>query len=291
MPMNPRLLRPTQNMHPEAADWANRVRTNGGTVSGSTLMAVSRFCRAIDAAVIRDRFVRLNLFCGNSDANLNAVRTPLYRGFSLSGTQFGGATDTNNAFQEADYAETGATGGLNGNGSTKRLLTGMDVFNAGLVEEDTHLSVYVPTAGSTSNGGWGAMGALNGAGTVALILHHAFAGGNLFFFSGTNNTGLNHTYSGAKVGHVLATRTGASTGAGYHRSVAMGGTPSFNNTGVFSSSNPGELAIFARQAGGSFAYDGRLAAYSVGRSFTATQAAAYNTAMEAFQAALGRNAA
>jgi hypothetical protein len=64
MPMNPRLLRPRSTIHPEAADWANRVRANGGSVSGSTLTAVSRFCASISAAGIRDRFYRLNLFCG-----------------------------------------------------------------------------------------------------------------------------------------------------------------------------------------------------------------------------------
>ena len=291
MTMNGRLLRPrASGTNADAASWASRVVANGGTVSTTTQKAVNTFCNAINAAGIRDRFYRLNLFCGNSDATLAAVRTPLYRGPSLSGTQFGNATDTNVSFVAGDYAETGSSGGLTGNGTSKRLNTGVDVFNAGLTEQDTHLSVYVPAAGSSGTGGWAAMGALNGAGTVALIMHHAFAGGNLLFFSGTHSTGLNHTYSGAKVGHVLATRTGSSTGAGYHRSVAMGGSPSFNNTGVFSASNPGEMSVFSRSSGGAFHYEGRLASYSFGRSFTASQAANYNTAIEQFQSALGRNA-
>jgi hypothetical protein len=60
----------------EAQDWVNRVYANGGTVSQSTASAVSTFCDAIEAAGIRDRFARLNLFCGDS---LNAALVPLYR--------------------------------------------------------------------------------------------------------------------------------------------------------------------------------------------------------------------
>ena len=79
MAMNPRLLRPTasRRLNPEAQDWINRVYANGGTVSQSTASAVSTMCDAIDAAGIRDRFYRLNLFCGD---NLNAALVPLYRG-------------------------------------------------------------------------------------------------------------------------------------------------------------------------------------------------------------------
>jgi len=110
MPMNPKLLRPRSTIHPEAADWANRVRANSGSVSGTTLNAVSKFCASISSAGIRDRFYRLNLFCGTG---LAACLMPLYRGPSLGGTQYGGTTDTNNGpFVSGDYTETGTSGGL-----------------------------------------------------------------------------------------------------------------------------------------------------------------------------------
>ena len=117
------------SLHPEAADWVARVVSNGGTVSASTAAAVNTFCRAIDAAGIRDKFYRLNLFCGGTSGTavgLNSALVPLYRGPSLGGTQYGGTTDTNtgNTFQVGDYAETGAGGGLTG-GSTKYLTTGL----------------------------------------------------------------------------------------------------------------------------------------------------------------------
>ena len=65
------------SLHPEAVAWRDAVVDNGGSVSGATLAAVSDFCNAIDAAGIRDRFYRLNLFAGTG---LNAALVPLYRG-------------------------------------------------------------------------------------------------------------------------------------------------------------------------------------------------------------------
>ena len=140
MGMNHRLMRPTQNIHPEAAAWAARVVANGATVSWSTLLAVSSFCRSISAAGIRDRFYRLNLFCGTG---LNACLVPLYRGPSLSGTQYGNTTDTNvGPFVSGDYNETGASGGLQGD-SNKYLSTGLQPFASGsAISQYGHLAIW-----------------------------------------------------------------------------------------------------------------------------------------------------
>lgn len=142
MGMSPRLLRPrATGFHPEAQAWRNAVIANGGTVSGSTLTAVNNFCRSIDAAGIRDRFVRLNLFCGSG---LSAALVPLYRGQSRTGTKFGGTIDTNNNFVSGDYAETGASAGLQSNGSTKFLNTGVKAND--LSQTDRHLSCVADTS-------------------------------------------------------------------------------------------------------------------------------------------------
>jgi hypothetical protein len=95
----------------DAQDWINRVYANGGTVSASTAAAVNQFCTDIENAPggsIRDRFYRLNLFCGS---NLNAALVPLYRGPSLGGAPLGNAIDTNNGpFATGAYTEaTGLT--------------------------------------------------------------------------------------------------------------------------------------------------------------------------------------
>jgi hypothetical protein len=132
-------------VHPEAASWQSRVIANGGSVSSGTLKAVSDFCKAVSAAGIRDRFYRLNLFCGNSDAVLAAVRTPLFRGPAATGTQFGNETDTMTSFQAADYAENS---GLKGNGTTKYLDTG--VLMTFLGTNQMHLfASFVPDASAT----------------------------------------------------------------------------------------------------------------------------------------------
>jgi hypothetical protein len=145
--------------HPEALDWVNRSQNNGGAViSFATLDAVSDFCYAIDAAGLRDRFSRLNLFAGETWAGgpidyLASVLTPLYRGFSFSGTQLGNTTDTNFNFVDngTDYVPNV---GLIGDGSNKALLTGLSSeASAGGVSTfyDSHLAVYAVTDNSGGN--------------------------------------------------------------------------------------------------------------------------------------------
>ena len=288
MPMSPRLLRPRQTIHPEAADWANRVRTNGGSVSGTTLTAVDRFVNAIHAAGIRDRFYRLNLFAGNSDASLNAVRTPLFRGPSLTGTQYGGATDTNVNFVAGDYAETGASGGLLGNGSTKYLTTGLTP--AALPGVSTgHLSVY-------------AMTGFGGATVYALLSSLGPALANNFFIEANRDTAggwrftgawggdsfLRGVTTGSGNGHALVSRN-SSTSLTFYRNTS--GTALTNNTvSVTPSSHTNAWVIFGHGTSGSplNLAAARLGGYSIGADMTGSQAAAFYTAMQTFQTALGR---
>jgi len=298
--MSPRLLRPIQNTHPEAADWANRVRTNGGSVSGSTLVAVSKFCRAIDAAGIRDRFYRLNLFCGASDASLNAVRTPLYRGQSRTGTQYGGTTDTNtgNLFQQADYAENN---GLLGNTTTKWLNTGFNMNTAGLTvgSPGVHMSVVFPayTHGASQN--TFPISAINAAVNERFWLNF--------------NAKASHTEPTTEVqsllgtgGSSLATKTIAATNGAaipgglwiVSRTTATdlklynGATEQASNgnsAASFSTVN-NDMSIFARWTGSTtFGHWGyRMRGYSVGLGMTAQQVSDFNNAMTTVQTALGR---
>ena len=272
-PMNPRLLRPTASIHPEAADWANRVRTNGGTVSGSTLNHVSRFCRQIDAAGIRDKFYRLNLFCGTG---LNACLVPLYRGPSLGGTQYGNVTDTNNGpFVSGDYAETGASGGLQGNGSSKRLDTGLS--GSELSPGNRHLSAYEIVNATTTYSpallSGNALATMHGLGpwtsadTIAYRTFNAVAGN----ITAAKNTGYwlgNDTSTTASVlyrnGSSVASATGQNAGGS-------------GNT---------EYSIFGRP--GEYS-EARIGGYTIGISITAEQVLSLYNAMQVFQTALGRN--
>lgn len=280
MGMSGRLLRPRQSLHAETANWVSRVVANGGTVSGSTVAAVDRFVKAIHAAGIRDRFFRVNLFCGNSDANLNAVRTPLFRGQSLSGTQYGNTTDTNGSFVQGDYAETGSGAGLIGNGSTKYLNTGM-AHNV-LPQNDSHAATYEVTRASATFRT--SLGARTTGTTGFLVLGTWSSTSNYSFgcFESASQINIANSAGGFYVGSV----NGASDSAHYRNGGSKATSSSTTRT-------PGSqnLFVFALNDGGvmSVPTDARLAGYSLGLKMTDAQVAAYNTAMQAFQTALGRN--
>jgi hypothetical protein len=287
MPMNPRLLRPTTSLHPDAGDWANRVRANGGTVSGSTLNAVTKFCRDIDAAGIRDRFYRLNLFCGNSNASLNAVRTPLYRGTSRTGTQYGNALDTNNNFVQSDYNETGASGGLIGNGVTKYLDTGLATDALPQVATG-HLSFW--TRGGAVTATKRVMGVLTSSPSTQRYFmdrRTIAGGGDLGSWGGSPTTAITNPNSDdTTAGLFLVTRTGATSLTGYKNTTAGGNNTSSVTPAAFSASIP----VFAGNNGGVVGdfYEHRLAAYSIGDGLTGGQVTSFYNALNTFMQALSR---
>lgn len=272
----------TYGLHPDARNWRDRVVTNGGTVSAATLNAVSVFCAAIANAGIRDRFLRLNLFCGDSDSSLFAVRTPLYRGQSLGGTQLGNAMDTNNNFVQGDYTEAGSAGGLRGNTSTKYLQTGLAVNS--LTVGDRHISAYetVRSGGTfdvflgTESVSAGGNQFTLGYGGNAAVVQFGFANGGASLNSSSTTTGA----------HWLGTNINAQGGTIYKNGV-------FDSSISGTAANPGsqEFYVFAINRLGSPTdlYAGRLGGYSIGLAMTPTQVSSFYSAMQAFQTALTRN--
>lgn len=269
------LARP--RVHHEALDWARRVVTNGGSVSQLTLRAVSAFCDAVERAGIRDRFYRLNLFCGNSDASLNAVRTPLYRGPSLGGTQYGNATDTNVNFVQGDYAETGASGGLTGNGTSKYLDTGF-AMNTLPSTTSGHASVYCPNRSSTTD-----YRAMVG------VLQSAATGFGLSTDATLYSTWGNHAFvSNQTNGLLVASRTSATSNVAY----ANGAVVATNANSVTPTASALSAAVFAARGSGavSFYDPRRYCSYSIGSGLTGPGVTAFTNAMQAFQTALRRQA-
>jgi hypothetical protein len=263
-----------------------RVIGSGGSVSASTAQAVSNFCTAIDAAGIRDRFYRLNLFCGS---NLTAALVPLYRGPSLTGTQLGSATDTNFNFVAGDYAETGSTAGLKSDGSTKYLNTGFKAPAASLSATSFHLSCYVQgvesggssrifmgnatnQAGSnlTTSIGWVSAGAVSSG----VIADTTFPNGG-----STDRQGL-----------LLAATNGSRESTYYNNATSV---VSQTSTQVdFETGTGDEFTIAARNFVGAiqlYSLNKRFRAYSLGAGMSAAQASAFYTAMQAFQTELTRN--
>ena len=275
-------------LHPECRSWISRVLSNGGTVSTTTATAVNDFCAAIDAAGIRDRFFRLNLFAGTG---LSAALVPLFRGPSLGGTQWGNSTDTNFNIVSGDYAETGTGGGLNG-GSTKYLATGLAPNAAGISAFNTHLAFYSRvqnTLNACPIGGFGGGGPQS---TWQMLAQGQF---NAFFYrsGGASNSGIeNVAWSGAnRSGHIMAVRSGANAAKLYRNGTDLAVTATTTNSNVWTSQDVFPLFVFGRNNVGTadqLGYTQKLQCYSAGLSMTDAQASAYFTAVQAFQTALGR---
>lgn len=282
---------PDQAWHPEALDWRNRVRANGGDVSHLTMSAVNQFCTDIDAAALRDRFYRLNLFCGS---NLSACLVPLYRGASRGGLVLGNAADVNNNFVAADYVEYGNPfGGLKGNGSNKDLNTGFNPVTVGMSALDCHLAVYSrgqEAAGSsryvlanTSGGGDGP-----GLGWLAAGSLEQFHAGGGSRATGSPASGVG--FQGFLCGTVFLQDIVSDIPA-RNLTYALSGSVLFNSVVSQTASFPlTNAAIRVFSGGGSLYTLARyVRGYSIGLGLNRIQIASYNSIMQRFQAALGRS--
>jgi hypothetical protein len=287
MAMNPKLLRPRSTVHPEAAAWATRVVANGGSVRGTTLSAVSQFCASISAAGIRDRFYRMGIFAGD---NLSACLVPLYRGQSLGGTQYGGTTDANNGpFVSGDYAETGASGGLTGNGTSKYLDTGL-TYDAMGVPSTNHIGVF--KGAGTWNSNIEIIGARD-ADDYYYIQGRAQVGGDhkVHACSGPGASGgsfINNATVSSATNFLVASRNGSASFVLYQNAASVASTS--GAVTIAGSNRP--FLVFMRDIGTGPSFIGwtyRLLGYSFGLGMSAAQVSAYNSAMQALQTSLGRN--
>ena len=290
MPMSPRLLRPRQTLHPEAASWASRVVANGGTVSGTTLSAVDKFCKAIASAGIRSKMLRLNLFCGTG---LNACLTPLYRAASLGDTQLGNATDTNvgGLFVSGDYSEP--TGLSTTSGGGKYLNTGLSPNDMALADvQAMHLAVSHGPAPS-ANLDPRPIGAHGPSDRFSFVLTiRVSATGELGVALGkTNQVNSASIPSGAQPSASwIGSRTSATSLVIYKNGTADA-TLATSVTGIAAHAFPffvGRINNAGSPLGDSAALPHRH--YSIGGALTAAQAASYESALSAFRTALGRTA-
>jgi hypothetical protein len=285
--MNNRLLRPRQTTHPEAASWATRVTASGGTVSGSTLAAVSKFCRDIAAAGIRDKFYRLNLFCGG---NLSSALVPLYRAESSTASVRGNSTDTNNNFVSGDFNNTGSSAGLTGNGSTKYLNTGYPANT--LAAANTHLGISLLGADTSASGDRTAIGAYSTTNSSIFVVDVRGVAGRalgacglgLYINNGAGFFGEVLNNASMSVGNILA-----SAGTQYRNGSSVGGAP----VGLTNYPSAHSLYLFANNdaIGGGAAVNfsnARLGGYSIGASMTAAQVVSFSNAMNTFNTALSR---
>jgi hypothetical protein len=274
--------------NPDAQDWIDRVYGNAGSVSTETAAAVNQFCDAIDNAAggsIRDRFFRLNIFAGS---NLNACLTPLYLGPTSRGIRYGNTTDTNNAFVGVgtDYAETGASGGLTGNGTTKYLDTGFNVDQLPGAA-NCHLSSFITGTQDIASART-LVGVLFNGVSDRYRLFLQLAGSSAPNYGiqtelGAANSASVANRTNTNGGLILSSRTSTTLLTLYDDAVSIGTTEA--STAEITGASP--FFVFARNGPTEF-YNGRMVAYSIGAGMTAAQVTAYNTAIQAFQSAMGR---
>jgi hypothetical protein len=266
-----RLVAPS--VHAEALDWSLRVAANGGYVNDATLVAVSEFCNSIDAAGIRDRFYRLNLFCGS---NLSAALVPLYRGTSSGGPVIGSAADANTGFVSGDYVERGNGGGLGKNagssGTTKTLTTGLTTSN--LPQFATaHFAAGVQS-GSFTSGGF-LMGSNGGTDQ-----HYVYAATNTWNSQlAASSSEVVYGSALAGSGRLVTSRTSNTLITTYRN-----GTSVATNTAAANPTVAGRALNLWTQS----TMVGRAYYYSFGNSLTASNVTALDSAFSAFLTAMGR---
>jgi len=284
----------------EAKSWIDAVYANNGTVSTSTALAVNNFCNSIDAAGLRNKFYRLNLFCGN---NLSSCLVPLYRGPARFGIRYGNPKDINIALiygyysnsDDFNYAENqgllGNTQEIAGNSSVSRryLDTGLITGSISQLSNNLHYSVY---SKDLNTGGY-AMGAYDGAST-GFSLQVGLAGYNVGAFANTllntTNTSTTPVYPTRKglyianySNYILNLYEGRSNVVG-QRDLTAASTlnpPASSSVGIFAE-NRATLGIAL------FNYLDRLQGYSIGSSLTITDVQNYYDIMQTFQTALSR---
>ena len=287
MPMSPRLLRPrASGVHPEAADWRTRVIANGGSVSASTLTAVSQFCAAIDNAGLRDRFYRLSLMTGN---NLEAALVPLYRSTSPGGVVLGLPTDDNVGFVSGDYTLTGS---LNNATGSKYLRLNARPFStllpSGNDRQSGHIAVSCTGVNTSPTGTSPLIGMQTAVPGEAYHVNARYSGSQ-FIFWGTRAISWTPAATSGRM-NLINTRSAG------RNSIYEAGVEGAGSTGA--STTPDADARFAVYASGSVSgtdsvansFTGRIYAYSVGAGLSSEQAAAYNTHLTTFLNAIGRTA-
>lgn len=263
----------TQNigLHPEAVVWARRVLANSGSASAFTLAAVSSFCSAIDAAGIRDRFYRLNLFCGD---NLAACLVPLYRGPSPAATQLGSTTDTNVNFVAGDYSESQ---GITATSAGKVLNTGLT--SSSMPSNAGH------AAWSIRNGSFLASGFLFGFNNNGSYRTYNFISNASSQNVGCASGNFNETSSTASAyARWVTSRTSLSSHVLYRNASAVN-TSTATVTATTGSTD--QFSVFGFN--GSASARSGLHYYSLGDGMTAAQVNSFDTALQAFLAAMGRS--
>jgi hypothetical protein len=193
----------------------------------------------------------------------------------------GGETDTNVNFVSGDYAETGASGGLNsGSNVSKYLRTGIAPSDIAATPWNNHVAIYSREL-MTSNS------QCIGANSYSFFPAYS-SGTRLFYRTAGNNSGAENVAITSS-GHLVATRSAALASSVYRNGASVSVTPADNGA---TAADTYKLIVFGQGTTSETAaayFPGRLQGYSLGTAISDSQAASYYTAMQTFQTALARN--
>lgn len=308
-------------LHPEAIYWAKRVYNNGGGLSSSQLNYVSQFCYAIDAAGLRDRFSRLNLFVGSNFYDmtsnsqryaLNAALVPLYVGFYYDSMHNGDIgfnyqnIDLNYNFIENDY--NNSTGLTSSGGKFLSVgLTTYDSTGGSDPANDSHMSVYAISSSSTNS--YNMIGNMYGQGNyydgylIALDWYNGssnispgavFGYQDIDFTSYITSYAANNGSSTSAQGLFLGTKSSSNSGYIYRNDTNI---TSYNGGYGYSTSNVSDIGVFNTYSNyydydpfeSGYDYGGSIGSYSLGKYMTPSQVSDYYSILQTFHTSMGRN--
>ena len=269
---HPRPPEPPSHLAEVNAFWLNAIAA-GGTVSEPTLSALDALVGGLKADGLWSKLTLVCPFCGDQLAA------------SLVKLKYvGNASLVNHGFVAGNYAETGATAGIKGDGS-HYLDSGFNPSSGDL--SSFHLSAYVK--------------GVETAGTTRVILASVAAGTTNMFFLGWVSAG---TLECGAIGGVVITEYCPLLGSSVHQgllSVATNGSRSqqFYGNGlpsgapVTASAAVNTLPFFIlaqNNAGSPTAYSTRYIRWvSIGTGLSATDESNLYTRVQAFQVSLSRN--
>lgn len=253
---------------PETIACISRIAANGGSISNSSILAVDLFVRALFDGGLWDKIKDMGVFAGGQ------LAAALVKLKNLPGSP---SVLTNLNFVAGDYAETGASGGLLGNGATKALRTGVAQSALGPA---AHASFYLREAMPNTS-----IHAMLGAGTA----------GEDFVLMQTT-TEMRALYGKAVFANIADLGTGFwcvnRTGSADLVLYKNGAPVAVNATAATPGSTSNDFALFAENVDGTNTnyLNRRGCFYSLGDPLNAAEMAALYGAVQALQTALNRQA-
>lgn len=261
---------PAKAWNPETVAYRDRVLANGGSIADRSLDAIDKFVLDCKNGAVWDKLIEVGPFAGS---NLNAALVKLvYPGG-------GQGTLANVNFAAGNYAETGANGGLLGDGATKYLNTGTAPQS---LPDNGHYSFYL----REDMGGVGNRSLLGSIVTVDQYWMGAIspaAGADLRY----GQTATASLAGAVGKGFYIGTRTAANSLRLYKNGALAG-----SDTTVISHNKPNQpVYLWAFNTAGAAAafLPNRGSFYSLGAALNDAEAMALHLAVRSLQENLNRS--